>query len=510
MPFVEILKKIFEQSIQIGALASVMLAIFVFLDWRLKDQLKSKFLNSIYGRTSKRGIWSAELPTYYAAIHSLFGLSGFRSFLLRSALATAVMLISLTSLQALVNEDGFTDATLPFFESVVRFEGRSITLIIGVLIIDFLSIYQTATFLRISRGCQNIFDVLFLSLADVLVSILLFIIIFPFFITASFFINAPQTGAFSILISSTLTKQNAGLSDLRSLLLFDPRSKGEMTEESLANLRDRKWQFRSYDISTYSNDGKITLQGAIRSANNAGSIVVQTRGNLEDEKVMQILIEMLRERPYVKSASISESTQGLFSAYALARLAVLNRVTFDFFWKTYGTLVGQINFLDADLLRVLTLHSPGLTANDVAFQYNRLSLLPRIVRGNLEEYIYCDGDYNSVSRSKPYDPEKDYDNCAEAVAVDSVAFANIRSVSLYEDSSESIPISPLALSSLTATAMIYYLLIARIVFRLVRPLFVATIKDGDIFLRRHLFTITFIVLLAVGSPVVTILWLVLR
>jgi hypothetical protein len=420
------------------------------------------------------------------------------------------MLILLSSLQAIVNNNGFLEATVPFFESVTRLEGRSVTLLVGVLTIDFLSIYQTATFLRISRGCQNILDVLFLSLADVLVSVLLFIIIFPFFITASFFINAPQTGSFSILISSTLTKQNAGVNDLRSFLLFDPRSKGEITEESLANLRDRKWQFRSYDISTYSNDVKITLQDAIKSANSAGSIAVQTRGNLADERVMQIMMEILRARPYVRSASIAESTQGFFSAYTLARLAVLNRVTFEFFWKTYGALVGQINFLDADLLRVLTLHSPDMTANDVAFQYNRLSLLPRVVRGNLEEYVYCDGNYSSVARLKPYDPEADYDKCAEAVAVDSMAFANIRSVSLYEDASESIPISPLALSSLTATAMIYYLLIARIVFRIIRPLFSVAIKDGDIFLRRNLFTITFIVLLIVGSPVVIFLWLILR
>jgi hypothetical protein len=192
------------------------------------------------------------------------------------------------------------------------------------------------------------------------------------------------------------------------------------------------------------------------------------------------------------------------------KLTVLNKVTFDFFWKTYGSLVSQVNFLDADLLRVLTLHSPGLTANDVAFQYNRFSLLPRAMRDDLEQYVYCDGIYNTALRSTPYDPKKDYDNCAEAVAVDSVAFANIRSISLYEDSSDSIPISPLALSSLTATAMIYYLLIARIVFRFVRPLSIAAMKDGDAFLRRHLFTTTFLVLLLVGSPLVTILWLALR
>jgi hypothetical protein len=148
-----------------------MLAVFSFLDWRLKDPLKSKFLNSMYGKASKRRSWTGELPTYYATIHTLFGLGGLGSFLLRSALATAIMLISLTLLQAVVNQDGFINSTLPFLESVARFEGRALTLLVGVLFVDLLSIYQTATFLRISRGCQNLFEVLFLSLADVLVSL---------------------------------------------------------------------------------------------------------------------------------------------------------------------------------------------------------------------------------------------------------------------------------------------------------------------------------------------------
>jgi hypothetical protein len=40
MSLAEILKKIFEQSFAIGVLISIMLFVFIFLDWRLKDELK--------------------------------------------------------------------------------------------------------------------------------------------------------------------------------------------------------------------------------------------------------------------------------------------------------------------------------------------------------------------------------------------------------------------------------------------------------------------------------------
>lgn len=507
MTIIELAKAIFAQWIWISLLVSALLAASAFLDANLKDELKSKFLGSVYGSEYKDRSWTGELPSYYAAIHALFGLGNFGVFVFRSAAATAIMLALLSFLQAIVNPDGFSDATAPLFTHALRFDGRAITLLLGIFVVDLVSIYQTATFLRISRGCQNIAELLFLSAADVIISILLFIIIFPLFVTLSFFANAPQSRSFSILLSSGLTRQDTTISAIRSVLLFDPRARATLSEDNLKNLLERKWHFRNIDVSTYNSNNKLTLQEAINSANGAGTIVVQTRGNITDGKVMETLIHMLRNRPFIGSASVMDSSQGFYNSYSLVQLSVLNKITMEFFWKIYGTLVGQMNFLDSELIDVLTLRSPRLTTNDVAFQYNRLSLLPPI-RGlsSGEEYIYCDGKHIVAKDYAALNPDSKYDQCEEAVVTDSVAFANIRSVGLYDDDAEQIPISPLALSSLTATIVIYYLLLAKIVFRLVRPIFGSAIQDGDQFLQRHLLTITTVLLLLIGSPLAMLVW----
>jgi hypothetical protein len=506
MTISELAKLIFEKSVPIGILLSVLFLISAFLDWKLKDELKIKFLNSVYGKPTKSRSWTGELPTYYSAIHSLFGLGKLSKFLPRSVLATIIMLSCLSFLQAVVNDAGFDDDTAPFFARVLSLDGRALVIFIGIIIIDLISIYQTSTFLRISRGCQNIWEVIFLSIADLLISVLLFIVLFPIFVTASFLINVPKTKSFPILISSTLTKQTSDLYTLKSFLLFDPRSKVEIPNQTYTNLLERKWHFRNYNISTFNGHSDAKLDEVVKSSNTVGNILLQTRGNITDDKVFEILVHTLKERPYIKSAATTESIQSFYSAYSFVQLTVDNSITPSFFLKTYGGLVRQINFLDADLLKVLSLTSPALSGNDAAFQYNLRSLSSRVLTQDKEQYIYCDGKYSVSVRSAAFDPAQDFDKCEEAVAIDSVAFGNIRSLGLYEDQPSPIPISPLALSSLTATILIYYLLIAKLVFRIMRPLFVKTMKDGDTFLRRHLFTISLVFLVILITPPLTVFW----
>jgi hypothetical protein len=416
------------------------------------------------------------------------------------------MLTCLSLLQAVVNGHGFENDTVPFFGRVLSLEGRAVVLFVGIITVDLISIYQTSTFLRISRGCQNVWEVIFLSIADVLISVLLFIVLFPIFVTASFFINVQKTKSFPILISSTLTKQSSNLYAIRSFLLFDPRSKVEITDETYTNLLERKWHFRSYEISSFKGPIDAKLENVVKSASTVGSILVQTRGNITDDKVFDIFVRTLRERPYIKSASTTESVQNFYSAYSFIQLTVDNSITPGFFLRTYGGLVRQINFLDSDLLEVLSLTSPALSGNDAAFQYNLRSMSSRVLTQEKEQYVYCDGKYSVSVRTAEYDPATDFDKCEEAVAIDSVAFVNIRSLSLYEDNPSPIPISPLALSSLTATILIYYLLISKLVFRIVRPLFVKTMKDGDAFLRRHLLTTSLVFLIILTTPPLAVLW----
>lgn len=84
MTISELAKLIFDKSIPVGILLSVLFGMSAFLDWKLKDSLKIRFLNSVYGKSPRPRSWTGELPTYYSAIHSLFGLSQFSRFLPRS------------------------------------------------------------------------------------------------------------------------------------------------------------------------------------------------------------------------------------------------------------------------------------------------------------------------------------------------------------------------------------------------------------------------------------------
>ena len=301
-------------------------------------------------------------------------------------------------------------------------------------------------------------------------------------------------------MSSSLTKQDTSLSSLRSLLVFDAPPSHDPIDEKPEDLLARGWHFRTYTIAAVEAKAGANLSEAIKSANAVGSIVVQTKGIVTDEKVLNAFTHMLRERPYIKSVQTLDSVQNFYNAYAYLQLTVDSSLTPGFFWQTYGGLIRKINFLDADLLRVLTLRSPALSGNDAAFQYNLRSITSRTFKQEREQYIYCDGKYAASVAPNAYEPAASWDKCTEAIAVSPIAFANMRSLSLYDDNPNTIPISPLALSSLTATIMIYYLLISKVIFSLVRPIFVATMKDGDKFLRRHIFTVSLFFIFILSAP----------
>jgi len=482
-----------------------MLALSWCLDWALKDELKKKFLHVVYGERESRPSLSEQLSASYDILSTLFGGRGFFVFVRRSLLMTTVMLIVLTLLQSMVNSEVFASTTVPFIRRLLSLQGGALLLIIGVGIIDLISIYQTITFLRISRGCKNLWEVSFLSAADILLSLILFIMLFPFFVTIGFLANAPTISSFDVILSAALTNQTTNANDiLRSLLVFDPRKSSDVPNEAVDALAGRKWFFRNYQIAVYVGDeAKPSLKDALHNSRSAGSMVLQTRGNLSDVRVFEILETMLRARRYVREVSPLEAAANFYTTYALIRLNVLTGISFTHFWSTYADVLRMANFLDSELFRIIQLDAPEISANDIALRYNLNAMTLRWSDYSCEQYIYCDGAFSVHPRLRIYEVAKHYDKCKEAVAIDSLSFQNVRGLGLYSLAAEQqlLPISPLALSSLTATIIIYYLLLARLCFRSLRGAPARLLRNGDALLRKHLFLATTIAIYVIFLPV---------
>jgi hypothetical protein len=177
-------------------------------------------------------------------------------------------------------------------------------------------------------------------------------------------------------------------------------------------------------------------------------------------------------------------------------------VQYKFFWRTYAGVLRRINFMDDQFFEIVNLRSPEITQNLVMFQYNVASALRAIGDGDRAQYVLCDGSFKKIAKKNASQMEKEFDTCTKAIAIDSRSIDNVVNLARYSNTGEiAVPISPFALSSLTATIAVYYVLLAKLIFLYVGSIFTRLMKTGDRLLQRHLFTMTSVVTMLLSVPI---------
>jgi hypothetical protein len=397
---VDILKIIAHQLPALGTLLLVLMLISIFMDSAIKPELKLRFFRKLYRRKSDRQAGLiAEIPLYYAVISSLVGLPSIRKLIVRSIIITILMLALLTALQANLRNEEFTTKTLPFIDGIVDFDLHIWLMLLGVVIIDLISIYQTLTFIRISRGCRNVLELGFVATADILLSLILFITIFPIFAAIAVMSNIPSANTFYALISATPTLQDRSLIErLQSFLVFNPLKDPDLVPKAeIDRLAGRRWHFRQYNLAYLSSAEKdLTLARAITEAQRAGSLASQTRGNLTDQEVFDVFHKFFQKDRTIKSVEVIDTHETLVAAYILLKIETSNSIQYRRILQTYVSVMKELNFLDENLANVLALKSTNITGNTIAFQYAVVEARNRALNSNQDKYIYCDGRYEVI------------------------------------------------------------------------------------------------------------------
>jgi hypothetical protein len=492
-----------------GLLLCVVFSIALLLDRKIKPALKKRLANRLFGTSSAT---IEDVSVYYDVTRHIFGHT-FGIFILRSALTTTATLTVLILIQSLFDSRDFDRTTFPFLQSVITLKTPAIFVLLGVFIIDQISIYQTITFLRIARTCKNFFEIFFIGFADFLLSITIFILIFPFFVTVAF-LQINKSVTYDVALSGTPTAQGSfSTSDLLDLLVFHPPGTLYEKRSATKETEERHWFLRLYPVYTYEHEGQSpTLKDALANGSRIGSVLVQTKGLVSDVELFGVLKNLLEKQPGIAAVKMLDSNDGMFGSSALLSVIARPRVQYRYFWRTYSAMLKQINFLDEQFVRVVTLRSSTISQNTVLYSYAMASSLPTLLDERRDAYIFCDGKIDTVERSQALQIASKYDKCEKGITVDSLALKNFVHFGIYVPDRDIIPvpISPLALSSLTATFVIYYLLLSKFVFQYLGRIFVTLADQGEAALRRHLFFVTSILIMTVALPLSLLAQIVFR
>jgi len=495
-----------------GALVLAIAALAIFMDRMIKQDLKKSLLAKLYGSPRDQNAVGAlrVVPLYYRILQELFGLSTKKSFVTRSALVTLLLLTILFLFQALVSYSDFSRITIPFLRQLLVPDGRFWIIIAGVVIVDLISIYQTITFLRISRGCHNVWEVLFVAAADFLLSISLFILIFPIFVTFAFFQSSKPEPIYILLSSRPTAQGGLVASEIASFLVFssptDAENKYLNNSETQPQI-ERKWFYRSYPVWIYgSSSPNPKIKDVLASGRVIGHVALQTRGEISDVQAHELIRKLIERASEVRKVETIESNDGFFSSHSLLYLAAEPQIEYKYFWLTYSSVLKAINFLDAQFIQIVTLHTPTVSQNTVMSAYNLAVAIPTLFDQTRVQYVSCDGKITQISKTRTHEVDEQFDKCERGIAVDSLAIKNLLSLTRYANvDSPSIPIAPLALSSLTATVIIYYLLTTRLLFRYVGIAIAKLTNDGSAVLLKHTFLISALLFMLVVFPIVLLL-----
>jgi hypothetical protein len=470
-------------------------------------EIKTRLIRNLYGATTLReadGTYSGA-KTVYDTIRAIFGARSISSFLFRSALVTLMMLTVLFLLQAYTKGNEFDKVSDPFLTSLWNRDASAWIIVIGVIVVDFLSISQTIFFLRISAYCRAVWEIIVLTAADIILSLVIFIFILPIFVTAGFLVPQKTDGTVVALLSTTeptrQTSQNYNL--LRSLLIFDPRHPSADIEDIASDIRRRQWLSYEYKVSVVRRrDADSGIEEVFHKALSAGSLSVLAHGHVDNLQALEFVADALKREPEISGVKILEKYNTFYAAMILLRYRATPAIQLSYFSRVYSSVLTQMNFLDDKIFDIIRFSSPSISQSDVIAAYSSATATSKYFRSSHRQYNWCDGEISFRDVKLPFDLDQKFDNCKGAISLESFGLGNLASFARYNlDQDLHVPISPFALSSLTATIAIYYLIFSGLALRVLR-LFVGRIsREGEATLERYFFVITTLALAVISLPI---------
>ncbi|TNM66225.1 hypothetical protein [Aliirhizobium smilacinae] len=476
------------------------LAVAHFLDRILKAELKERLSIYIFG--SGHQTVSERVSLFNALLAAALG-RGFLRRLIRLCIIGFVSIFFVYSAQYFFSNEEFDKHTLPFLVSIISLRPFSVFVVISFVLVDAISFFQTVTFSRLIAYCKNPVEVIFLAVADVVVSLFLVLIFLPVFLYVSHRVaTVPHDAKISIVLLESVQRQQMSLSEI--IMLAAPRverpdeSENELGKEALA-IGESGWIYSNPRLFVSAKASEATIERAIDGKMpSAGGSLLFTRGDLTAAEIASSISALIEASPGITEARVNEAASDLFGNGGFSFfIEGRSQLSGWSFLTSYSSIMQDINFFGGDFAKAVSLQAKTVDENEITYT----GFLSGLVREAKGEVVYvCDGrPVKKVDRSA-FLMLSDAD-CVKGVAMSAWSTAGISSLLSYNFENQlMIPVLPTALSSIFLTIIIYICTVVWICLPYFRSWAEAYTTSGARMLTDNIFTVSFLLLSAIASP----------
>ncbi len=475
----------------------------VFLDRYLRNDLKAKVTESVYGSIDTP--LSDRISLLYESLHRALGRS-YTSRIIRLSIISLISILFIYSIQYFLNYKEFTYNISKLEKSIYNNPIFSILVLLSFMAVDVISFAQTLTFMRLTVHCKNVFEVIFLGFADIAISLIIVIVLMPIFIFITHKISTkPRETTYYLSMTSGTQRQDISIYDVIRMTAPWAFKKDQDSEQAFNEDREKynlgDWYYTNPSISATDSTNTPDLEVAAAGLDyHLGKTLYLTKNINSSDTEANFLKKIMTTHENIERVDIVSSESDvfgnqviLFKIYGRATYSKLN-LLYD-----YTSIMNDINYLGNDLGKFTKLSNKLYSENDLTYMALFNGLENRIGK---TMYFACN-ETNVVEGDHSFLISEDNKECTNGVAMSKNMLEGLASISSYKFSDGAqIPILPTSLSSIFLTAFLYICSLSWIALPYIRRIIHTYAEDGEILVTRHVFTITFSTLIIITSPLI--------
>lgn len=163
------------------------LAIGIWLDKTLKKDIKEKAFSAIFA-TKSDTIGSNRIIQIYNLL-SLLTRHGRSKAMFYMGISSLCAIIVVFSMQYFINIEQFNGATSTYIKNIINLDRFSLLSLLSFIFVDVIIFYKTFVFLKFGSSAKNAFELFFVAISDLVMSVFMVITILPFFILIAFYVS---------------------------------------------------------------------------------------------------------------------------------------------------------------------------------------------------------------------------------------------------------------------------------------------------------------------------------
>ncbi|MEP3517281.1 hypothetical protein [Parasphingorhabdus sp.] len=475
--------------------------LFIFLDKYLRNDLKIKVADSVYGSIDTP--LSVRISLLHETIYRALG-NSYTTRILRLSIISAISIMFIYTVQYYLNNDEFTK-NLEYTKQSTKYNFTfAFLVIISFITVDVISFLQTLTFMRLTAYCKNFFEIAFLAFADIIISLIMVIVFMPLLIFITHKLTtSPRENIYYLSMTNGTQRQDLSIYDvIRMTAPWVTETNQESQQDStdtMESYNSSGWYYANPSISASDSTSAPDLQTAAAGLEyNLGRTLYLTKNSHDAAEEAKTLSKILTSHKHIEGAEVVNSERDMFGNQVIL-FRIHGRTTYSNLrlFSDYTAIMNDINYFGNDFSKFIKFSNKLYSENELKY----LALFNGLEKQFGETmYFMCNGD-KLVQDNHNFLISIKNKGCETGVAMSKNMLEGIASIASYKFSnSVQIPILPTSLSSIFLTAFIYICSLSWITLPYIRKFINMYAQDGDAIVTRHVFTITFSILLIIASP----------